>query len=361
MPEMDASLMTACALTHSTRTLVDPAPRRECRTTSTRRVLDDHTIARSRISTDSFAAVRGRPRRRDGARARGRNGRTQRRHFAVAAAAGDPIGPRSSIDAQPVIGNARTTHADAASDDGGNLVVAAGHGTMRSVRWEPVRIELSANAGDEQYFASAQGSDDGDPHLSFNGAKWNSMQSHPNLLQSNSIPGGYRVSTQVTNANARGITRNQSAQITLDGGRTTIGLNGDGKASIVRNGENVPIAPGQTVQLGSGTTVTCKPNGALSVNSRNAMGGQISTTLSTKNGGVNVNVSAQNVDLGGALVRGQSVSPPPSPLPSPTPGGPPGQFVQPPIMQVPPYETQPPAYQEQPAMYQEQPTQYDNL
>ncbi|HEY1681427.1 MAG TPA: hypothetical protein VGF98_07330 [Candidatus Tumulicola sp.] len=216
--------------------------------------------------------------------------------------------------------------------------------------------------GDEQYFASAQGSDDGDPHLSFNGSKWNSMQSHPNLLQSNSIPGGYRLSTQVTNTNARGVSRNQSAQITLDGGRTTIGLNGDGKASIVRNGENVPIAPGQTLQLGSGTTVTCKPNGALSVNSRNAMGGQISTTLSTKNGGVDVNVSAQNVDLGGALVRGQSVSPGPSPVPSPTPGGPPGQFVQSPIMQVPPYEMTPPStYQEQPATYQEQPTQYDNL
>ena len=154
--------------------------------------------------------------------------------------------------------------------------------------------------GNEQYFASAQGGDGGDPHLSFNGSKWNSMTSHPNLLQSNSITGGYRVSTQVGSPNARGVTRNQSAQITLDGGSTTIGLNGDGQASIVRNGENVPISAGQTVNLGNGTTVTCKQNGSLCVDSRNTMGGQISTTLSTKKGGVDVDVNAQNVDLGGA-------------------------------------------------------------
>ncbi len=121
--------------------------------------------------------------------------------------------------------------------------------------------------------------------MSFNGSKWNSMASHPNLLQSNSIPGGYRVSTQVGSPNSRGVTRNQSAQITLDGGSTTIGLNGDGQASIIRNGQSVPISAGQTLNLGNGTTVTCKQNGSLCVDSRNAMGGQISTTLSTKNGG----------------------------------------------------------------------------
>jgi hypothetical protein len=213
--------------------------------------------------------------------------------------------------------------------------------------------------GNESYFASAQGGDEGDPHLSFNGTKWNSMQSHPNLLQSNSIPGGYRVSTQVSAPNARGVSRNQSAQITLDGGRTTIGLNGDGQASIVRNGENLPISPGQTIRLGSGTSVTCKQNGTLCVDSRNTMGGQISTTLSTKNGGVDVGVNAQNVDLGGALVRGEPIQPGPSPAPSPTPQGSPGQFVQPPIMQ-PPIMQAPFELPQEPASYeQQQQQQYD--
>jgi hypothetical protein len=174
------------------------------------------------------------------------------------------------------------------------------------------------------------------------------MVSHPNLVQSNSIPGGYRVSTQVGSPNAQGITKNKSAQISLDGGRTTVGLNADGQPSIVRNGENMAIAPGQTIKLGNGTSVTCKQNGSLCVDSRNAMGGQISTTLSTKNGGVDVAVNAQNVDLGGALVRGDKISPGPSPVP--TPAGPPGQ-VQPPIVPSEPFQlTQPTSY-EQPATY----------
>jgi hypothetical protein len=212
--------------------------------------------------------------------------------------------------------------------------------------------------GPEQYFSSAQGGDEGDPHLTFNGTKWNSMVSHPNLLQSNSIPGGYRVSTQVGSPNAQGITKNKSAQISLDGGRTTVGLNADGQPSIVRNGENVAIAPGQTLKLGNGTSVTCKQNGSLCVDSRNAMGGQISTTLSTKKGGVDIAVNAQNVDLGGALVRGEKISPGPSPVPTPTPGGPPGQYMQPPIVPPEPFQLTQPASYEQPATY-EQPAPYE--
>jgi hypothetical protein len=188
------------------------------------------------------------------------------------------------------------------------------------------------------------------------------MVSHPNLLQSNSIPGGYRVSTQVGAPNAQGITRNKSAQVLLDGGRTSIGLNADGQPSIVRNGENMAIAPGQTLKLGNGTSVTCKQNGSLCVDSHNAMGGQISTTLSTKKGGVDVSVNAQNVDLGGALVRGEKMSP--GTGPSPTPSGPPGQYMQPPIDPNSPFQlTQPASYEqaptyEQPPLYN-QPAPYE--
>ncbi|HEY3676977.1 MAG TPA: hypothetical protein VGK84_13400 [Candidatus Tumulicola sp.] len=212
--------------------------------------------------------------------------------------------------------------------------------------------------GAEQYFSSAQGQDEGDPHLTFNGAKWNSMVSHPNLLQSNSVPGGYRVSTQVGNPNAQGITRNKSAQILLDGGRTTVGLNGEGQPSIVRNGENIPISPGQTVNLGHGSSVTCKQDGALCVDSHNAAGGQISTTLSTKKGGVDVAVNAQNVDLGGALVRGQKISPGPEPAPTPTTSGSPGQYLQPPIVPPEPFALTQPASYEQPNAFQ-QPETYE--
>jgi hypothetical protein len=158
--------------------------------------------------------------------------------------------------------------------------------------------------GNQQFFENANGASEGDPHLSFNGSKWNSMVSHPNLLDSNSIPGGFRISTQVTSPNERGVTRNQSATISLDNGQTKISMNNDGQASIQENGRNVSISAGQTVRLGNGATVTENQNGSLSVDASNGYGGRIETTLTAQGRGVNVDVTAHDVDLGGALVRG---------------------------------------------------------
>lgn len=130
------------------------------------------------------------------------------------------------------------------------------------------------------------------------------MASQPNLLSSNSIPGGFQVSTQATPPNAQGVTWNQSATIALNNGATTIGLSNSGQPSIASAGQPVSIAPGQTLQLGNGETVACDPNGSLRVTVRNGAGGQITTTLSAQGRGVNVDVSAHNVELGGALVNG---------------------------------------------------------
>ncbi len=175
--------------------------------------------------------------------------------------------------------------------------------------------------GNEQYFQNATGSSEGDPHLSFNGSKSNSMVSHPDLLNSDSIPGGFRISTQVTSPNERGITRNQSATIALDNGQTKVSMNNDGQASITEYGRNVPISAGQTMQLGDGASVTCSQNGSLSVDACNGSGCRIDTTLTAKGQGVNVDVNAHNVDLGGALVRGQGQWAQPGPIPGgPQPG-----------------------------------------
>lgn len=179
----------------------------------------------------------------------------------------------------------------------------------------------------EQFFRNASGGSDGDPHLSFNGAKWNSMVSQPDLLESNSIPGGFRLSTQVTQPNERGVTRNQSSTIALNDGATRITMNDNGQATIESNGKNVSICPGQTLQLGNGASVTCGENGNLSVDVRSAMGGQITTTLTAKNRGVDVDVSAHNVDLGGALVNGEPLQP--GPGPQPPSGALPGPFPSP--------------------------------
>jgi hypothetical protein len=159
--------------------------------------------------------------------------------------------------------------------------------------------------GNEQYFSSASGGSNGDPHISFNGSTWNDMQSEPNLLNSDSIGGGYQLSTQTTPPDANGVTYNQSATVTTHGGNTAVTLSNNGNATITQNGMTQNLAPGQTVQLGN-ETITCNQNGSLQITSQNQNGGQITTTMTQNGQGVDVNVSANNVDLGGAMVNGSS-------------------------------------------------------
>jgi hypothetical protein len=158
--------------------------------------------------------------------------------------------------------------------------------------------------GNERFFQNASGSSEGDPHLSFNGAKWNNMTSQPDLLNSNSFAGGFRVSTQVTPPNAKGVTWNQAATVTLDNGATSVSMNDNGQASVTNDGRSVSIARGQTLQLGNGESVTYQQNGALRVTAQNQYGGRIETTLTPDGKGVNVDVTAHDVDLGGTLVNG---------------------------------------------------------
>lgn len=177
--------------------------------------------------------------------------------------------------------------------------------------------------GKERYFQNASGSSEGDPHLAFNGAKWTNMASHPDLLNSNSIPGGFQISTQTTPPNGKGVTWNQSATVALNNGATTVSLNNKGQATIDSYGRSISIARGQTVQLGNGESVTCEQNGSLRVCASNDMGGRIDTTLTAEGRGVNVDVTAHNVDLGGALVNGFDRRRDGDPDPTPQPiGGP---------------------------------------
>ena len=158
--------------------------------------------------------------------------------------------------------------------------------------------------GREQYFQNAKGSSDGDPHLSFNGSRWNNMTSQPDLLNSDSIPGGFRISTQVTPPDGKGVTWNQSATVALNNGATTVSMNNDGQASIMSYGQSIAIAKGQTVALGDGESVTYEQNGTLRVTALDQNGGRIETALNPEQRGVNVDVTAHDVDLGGSLVRG---------------------------------------------------------
>jgi hypothetical protein len=156
----------------------------------------------------------------------------------------------------------------------------------------------------EHYFQSAAGASTGDPHLSFNGSSWDNMQSQPDLLSSDSLPGGYRISTQATPPNRNGVTYNQCATITSNYGMTSVSLDKSGNVAILQNGNTVSIQAGQTLDLGNGETVTRNQNGSLQITNVNAFGGRIATTLSLNGNGVDVNTTASNVDLGGTLVNG---------------------------------------------------------
>ena len=176
--------------------------------------------------------------------------------------------------------------------------------------------------GNERFFQNATGSSQGDPHLSFNGARWNNMTSQPDLLNSNSFAGGFQISTQATPANGKGVSWNQSATVSLNDGATKISMNNDGQATITKNGQSVAIAKGQTLQLGNGESVTMEQNGSLRVSAENGNGGRIETTLTAQGRGVNVDVAAHDVDLGGSLVNGweeRHDGRPPAPWPGPWP------------------------------------------
>jgi hypothetical protein len=179
----------------------------------------------------------------------------------------------------------------------------------------------SVNAPSQTAFAHATASSTGDPHEAFDGVRrdgthahdtWDSMTSHADLLSSDSIPGGYRVSTRVTQPNANGVTLNASATVTLDGGATTIVLDRDGTAWARSFGRDVPLASGAATALGDGATVTRDADGSLTVTASGPSGASLATTLRTNgNGGVDVATIANGADLGGYLVSRSDDAPQP--------------------------------------------------
>jgi hypothetical protein len=129
------------------------------------------------------------------------------------------------------------------------------------------------------------------------------MNSHADLLDSDSFAGGYQISTNVTQPGANGVTFNQSATITTGFGSTQVSLDKNGTATIQENGQSIALANGQSYDLGNGETVSRNGDGSVVVTDNNGIGGTITTTLSENGQGVNVNAQAGNVDLGGDLLH----------------------------------------------------------
>ncbi len=171
---------------------------------------------------------------------------------------------------------------------------------------------LSAlGGGGQSFFNTAQGSSVGDPHLAFNGtsasgtqqSQFDSMDAHPDLLDSSSFQGGFQIGTAVTQPNANGVTWNRRAAVTTDFGSTRVSLDNNGQARIFSNGQYQELAAGQSMQLGSNETVTRNTDGSLVISDKNDSGGYVTTTLRDNGPGVDVNVDANSVALDGDLVR----------------------------------------------------------
>ena len=167
--------------------------------------------------------------------------------------------------------------------------------------------------GPQQRVLDGTFSSTGDPHLAETGTTsagtvdnhFDSMVSHRDLLHSDDIRGGYRVSTTVGTPNAAGVTTNSSASVTTNDGQDRVTMRKDGTFSITDHGQAVSIAPGQTVTLSGGESVTENNDGSLVVAASDRRGGTISTTLRAAGGSeVDVTTQAHNIDVGGDIANG---------------------------------------------------------
>jgi hypothetical protein len=169
-----------------------------------------------------------------------------------------------------------------------------------------------AHSTGDTFYDNASAGSTGDPHLAFNGTagtgaskatRFDSMQGHRDLLDSDSFAGGFQISTQVTQPDAHGVTYNRRASISTDGGATRVSLDKNGNATIEQYGATTALADGQTIDLSNGESATRAQNGTVTVSETNAEGGRIATTLSENGHGVDVNVQAHDVDLNGDLLQ----------------------------------------------------------
>jgi hypothetical protein len=185
--------------------------------------------------------------------------------------------------------------------------------------WTQGGQQPGARGGQQQRFADLDVSSTGDPHIAEVGtsegpggnqavnAHWDSMTGHRDLVNSEQIAGGYRVSTAVTAPGAGGVTYNQSATVHTNDGQDSVTMNHDGSFSIDDEGRAVSLVNGQSTTLSGGATVSANQDGSLTVTATNAGGGSIATTLSSTGQGVDVTSHAHEIALGGdAITHGDT-------------------------------------------------------
>jgi len=178
--------------------------------------------------------------------------------------------------------------------------------------------------GGPQRFQDVDVSSTGDPHIAETGtraggvavdSRWDSMTSHDDLVHSNQIEGGYRVSTAVTAPDPNGVTSNDSATVHTNFDQDAITMHRDGSFAVFDDGDQVELGRGESATLSGGETVTANQDGSLTVNARDAHGGTIATTLRGTGGGVDVTTHAHELALGGDAIAHGAPKPPGAPHP----------------------------------------------
>jgi hypothetical protein len=168
--------------------------------------------------------------------------------------------------------------------------------------------------GPQQRFENVDVSSTGDPHIAETGTRegrtgnqtvdehWVSMTSHDDLVHSNEIEGGYRVSTAVTAPDANGVTSNRSATVHANWDQDAITMNRDGSFAIFDDGRQVQLGKGESATLSGGERVAVNQDGSLNVSADDGRGGTIVTTLRGTGSGVDVTTHGHEIALGGDAI-----------------------------------------------------------
>ncbi len=189
--------------------------------------------------------------------------------------------------------------------------------------WGPPQWSPPGEFSPQQHVGDMNISSTGDPHIAESGTlvgpngtttqvsqKYDSMKSQGDLVDSPWIAGGYKVSTRVTQPNANGVTYNQSATVSANGGLDTVTMHRDGSYSITDAGNPVQLAKGKSITLSGGETVSANADGSLLVSATNGQGGSITTQLIGNGTEVNVATHAHDIALGGEVMRHTQNTPP---------------------------------------------------
>jgi len=186
--------------------------------------------------------------------------------------------------------------------------------TNQSPNPNQVSAQSPVPGGPQQQFQNVDVSSTGDPHIAEVGTRegpgggravdvhWDSMTAHDDLVHSNQIDGGYRVSTAVTEPGANGVTFNQSATVRTNFDQDAVTMNRDGSFAVWDDGEQVQLGKGESATLSGGEQVTLNQDGSLNVTAKNAKGGSIATTLRSTGQGVDVTTHAHEIALGGDAI-----------------------------------------------------------